>query len=101
MTTEQFGKLNELARRLYDSDTASVKCEVELTDDYFKVTELNPSEGFVTITHSNGNFMEEFPITSLSETIIDNILYDAECVLDKEEAELDKVFDRIEWGRGL
>ena len=78
MTTKQYDKINELARKT----RYSIKCDVELTDDYFRVTEVIPSEQFVTITHSNGDYMEDFPIASLSEDIIDEILYQAEIALD-------------------
>lgn len=94
MTSEQYDKMNELARRLREYGDIKVKCDVDLTDDYFKVTELNPSEGFVTITKSDGDFMTDFPISSLSEAIIGQILYDADCTIADEEAGIDKVFDQ-------
>lgn len=99
MKTEQYDKMLELARRLREYGDTSVKCDVELTDDYFKVTELNPSEGFVTISKSDGDFIEDFPISSLSDDIIENVLYDAECAIEQEELEIEKVFDRNEWAR--
>ena len=94
MTTEQYDKMNELARRLLEYGDNKVKCDVDLTDDYFKVTELNPSEGFVTITKSDGDFMAEFPISSLSDAIIGNVLWDAACTISDKEASVEKVFDR-------
>ena len=101
MKTEQYDKMLELARRLREYGDTSVKCDVEMTDDYFKVTELNPSEGFVTISKSDGDFIEEFPISSLSDDIIENVLYDAECAIEQEELEIEKVIDRNVWGNGL
>lgn len=101
MKTEQYDKMLELARRLREYGDIKVKCDVELTDDYFKVTELNPSEGFVTISKSDGDFIEDFPISSLSDDIIENILYDAECAIEQEELEIEKVLDANEWSRTL
>lgn len=77
MTTKQYDKINELARKT----RYGIKCNVELTDDYFTITEFNPSEQFVTITHSNGDYMEDFPVASLSDSIIDEILYQAEIAI--------------------
>lgn len=94
MTTEHFDKILALARRLRKLGETKVKCDVDLTDDYFKVTELNPSEGFVTITKSDGDFMAEFPISSLSDAIIGNVLWDAACTISDEEASVEKVFDQ-------
>lgn len=95
MTNEQYDKMYELARRLRNFGETKVKCDVELTNDYFiKVSELNPSDGFVTITKSDGDFLTEFPIPSLADRVIDDILYDAEQNIDKEEAGIDKVLDR-------
>lgn len=93
MTKEQFDKILELARRLRELGETKVKCEVDLTDDYFKVTELNPSEGFVTITKLDGDFMTEFPISSLSEAIIGAVLWDAGCAIAEEEDSIDNVLD--------
>jgi hypothetical protein len=93
MTSEQYDKMNELARRLRNFGDTKVKCDVDLTDDYFKVSEFNPSEGFVTITKSDGDFLAEFPISSLSEAIIGNVLWDAACTIAKVEAGTDKVLD--------
>ena len=97
MKTEHYDKMLELARRLREYGDTKVKCDVELTDDYFKVTELNPSEGFVTISKSDGDFIEDFPISSLSDSIIDEVLYDAACNIAQEEEEIEKVFDRNTW----
>jgi len=94
MTSEQYDKMNELARRLRNFGDTKVKCDVDLTDDYFKVSEFNPSEGFVTITKSDGDFLTEFPISSLADRIIADILYDAEQNINSEEDDIDKVLDR-------
>jgi len=94
MTSEQYDKMNELARRLRNFGDTKVKCDVDLTDDYFKVSEFNPSEGFVTITKSDGDFLTDFPISSLSEAIIGDVLWDAACNIAEEEASVEKVFDR-------
>ena len=94
MTSEQYDKMYELARRLRNFGGTKVKCDVDLTDDYFKVSEFNPSEGFVTITKSDGDFLAEFPISSLSEAIIGNVLWDAACTISDEEASAEKVLDR-------
>lgn len=99
MSEKQINKMLELARRLREYGDTKVKCDVETTDDYFKITELNPSEGFVTISKDDGDFIEEFPISSLSDKMIDDILYDAECTIEQEEQEIEKVFDRNEWAR--
>lgn len=99
MKTEQYDKMLELARRLREYGDTKVKCDVETTDDHFKITELNPSEGFVTISKSDGDFIEEFPISSLSDKMIDDILYDAECTIEQEELEIEKVLDANEWSR--
>lgn len=93
MNTLQFDKMYELARRAREFGYSTIKCDVELTDDYYKVTNLNPSEQTVTLTHADGDFMDDFPITSLSEEIIDNILYDAECAIEQEEEDFEKVKD--------
>jgi hypothetical protein len=97
MNYEQFDKLNELARRAREVGKTSITLDYELTDDYFHVTKLNPSEQSVTITKSDGDFLEEFPITSLDETIIRDILIEAEDAIADEEAEIEKVFDNNHW----
>lgn len=94
MTNEQYDKMYGLTCRLRNLGETKVKCDVNLTDDYFKVSELNPSDGLVTITKCDGDFLTEFPIPSLTDRIIDDILYDAEQNIDKEEAGIDKVFDQ-------
>lgn len=94
MTSEQYDKMYELARRLSNFGDTKVKCDVDLTDDYFNVSEFNPSEGFVTITKSDGDFLAEFPISSLADSIIADILYDAEQNINSEEDDIDKVLDQ-------
>lgn len=90
MNYEQYEKLNELARRARKIGKTSITLNYELIDDYFHVTKLTPSEQSVTISKSDGDFLEEFPIASFDETIVSNILWDAESVIRKEEDKTDK-----------
>lgn len=97
MNYQQFDKLNELARRAREVGKTSITLDYELTDDYFHVTKLTPSEQSVTITKSDGDFLEDFPITSLDETIVRDILVEAEDAIADEEAEIEEVFDHNYW----
>ena len=93
MTTEQYDKISALARQLRELGETKVKCNVDLTDDYFKVTEFNPSEWFVTIAKSDGDFMTEFPIPSLNADIINKVLWEAERTISDEMDAVNKVLD--------
>lgn len=93
MTSEQYDKMNELARRMRELGYTKVKCDVALTDDYFTVTDFKPSEGFVTISKSDGDFLDDFPISSLSADIIIKVLWEAERAISNEEDAVNKVLD--------
>lgn len=82
MKQEFYDKLYDLACRAREFGKTNVECDVELEDDYFRVTKLHLTERTVEITYADGDFMDDFPISALSEDLIEDILYEAECAIE-------------------
>lgn len=93
MKQEFYDKLYDLSLRAREFGETNVKCDVELEDDYFHITELHLTDNTVTVTHADGDFRDDFPISAFSESIIEDILYDAECTIEQEEEDFEKVKD--------
>ena len=97
MKQEFTDQLLDLTRRAREFGKSEFEVDVELTDDYFTVTKINLNDETVTIDKGDGSCLEEFPLSSLSDAIIDEVLYHVACSIAQEEEEIEKVFDRNTW----
>ena len=91
---ERIDKLDYRSRDVFHS--AYVKINVEFED--FKVTEICPCAEEVTIeTNDESAILTNFPMSALSENLIEEILDEFEGVIEKEEDEIEDVFDNNYW----
>jgi hypothetical protein len=91
MTDKQTETLKELVIRNIDlMGVENIEIFVDLTEGY-EIHSVSPNNETVNIVNSyTDKSIEDFPVVSLSDVVIDNILYELERELDKMENEWNK-----------
>ncbi len=96
MTTEQRNRLQDLINKSADViDIAKISFNIELNDD-FHITAIFPN--YEEVSMRCGDTLElVFPLSALSDDCIEQVFDEVECVIEKEQMEIDRVIDHNYW----